>query len=58
MAEGWAPGLLCLKGGDLRSEIDELKKQDPEVNITATPVRQWIDAPYFEEKVLLHVRRS
>ena len=56
--DDWEPGLLCLKGGDLRSEIADLKAIDADVRVTTTPVRTWLDDPYFEDKVLVQVTRS
>ena len=57
-AEGWPPGLLCLKGGDLRDEIQDLTDHDPATQVTLTPVQQWLDAPYFQDKVLLQVTQD
>lgn len=53
----WPPGLLCLKGGDLRGEIANLKAA-ADVQVTTTPVRTWLDDPYFVDKVLVQVTRS
>lgn len=55
---GWEPGLLCLKGGDLRGEIADLKAADAEVRVTTTLVKTWLDDPYFENKVLVQVTRT
>lgn len=54
----WEPGLLCLKGGDLRREIADLKATDPNAQVTTTPVRTWLAAPYFVDKVLVQVTRG
>lgn len=51
----WRPGLLTLKGGDLRDEIAELKRESPGVQVESQPLRALLADPYFEDKVLIHV---
>ncbi|MEX0821968.1 MAG: RsmG family class I SAM-dependent methyltransferase [Rhodothermales bacterium] len=46
----WAPGLVCLKGGDLRAEIAEVGS---EVDVERLRIDAWTDDPYFLDKVLL-----
>ena len=56
--DDWKVGLLCLKGGDLRDEIADLQAADADVHVETTPVRTWLDDPYFEDKVLVQVNRA
>lgn len=49
----WSQGLITLKGGDLGDEIDALPSS-AEVR-EVTPVSTVLSAPFFREKVLLHV---
>ncbi|MEL6443676.1 MAG: 16S rRNA (guanine(527)-N(7))-methyltransferase RsmG [Bacteroidota bacterium] len=51
----WMPGLLCLKGGDLRDEIAVLAKRRPMLCIEETPLKPLLGPAYFDEKVRLHV---
>lgn len=44
-------GLICLKGGDLQTEIDATRRPVLEV-----PVSDWFDEEYFSTKKLLYVR--
>ncbi len=46
------PGLICLKGGDLKQEIGE-SNADPFV----LPLNVLYDEPFFNEKYLLYVQR-
>ncbi|HMR82130.1 MAG TPA: 16S rRNA (guanine(527)-N(7))-methyltransferase RsmG [Niabella sp.] len=45
-----APGLICLKGGDLAKEIQESGTR-PYV----TPIKDIFEEPFFEEKYILYV---
>lgn len=45
-----APGLICLKGGDLAKEIQESGTRP-----YATPIKDIFDEPFFEEKYVLYV---
>jgi len=51
----WDPGLLALKGGDLNSEIEELNRVDPGVQIAVTPISEFADG-LFEDKFIVEVR--
>ncbi|WP_022835339.1 16S rRNA (guanine(527)-N(7))-methyltransferase RsmG [Salisaeta longa] len=51
----WAPGLLCLKGGDLTQEKEALHAQSPDVRVSEHALRPVLDDAYFTDKVLLHV---
>ena len=51
----WMPGLLCLKGGDLRDEIAVLAKRRPMLCIEETPLKPLLGPAYFDENVRLHV---
>jgi len=51
----WRPGLLCLKGGDLRDEIADLKAVEPTITVIQHPLEPLLQHPYFAEKVLLEV---
>ncbi|MEM8557021.1 MAG: 16S rRNA (guanine(527)-N(7))-methyltransferase RsmG [Bacteroidota bacterium] len=53
--DNWVPGLLCLKGGDLRDEIGVLTKRRPQLRIERTPLQSLLGPAYFAEKVRLHV---
>ncbi|MDE5920451.1 MAG: 16S rRNA (guanine(527)-N(7))-methyltransferase RsmG [Paramuribaculum sp.] len=44
-------GLICLKGGDLKTEIDNTRRPVLEV-----PVSDWFSEEYFSTKKLLYVR--
>ena len=47
----WPNGVLALKGGDLKEEMNEVK-QTTEV----IPIAQWFDAPFFETRSVVYVR--
>ncbi|MCH5688473.1 hypothetical protein LWM68_31960 [Niabella sp. W65] len=49
-AEAPAPGLICLKGGDLAKEIQESGTR-PHV----TAIKDIFEEPFFEEKYILYV---
>ena len=49
------PALRCLKGGDLRVEIEELKDADPEVVVESVALTSMLDEPYFGEKCILAI---
>lgn len=48
--EAPAPGLICLKGGDLAQEIQESGTR-PYV----TPIKNIFEEPFFEEKYILYI---
>lgn len=59
-SEDWAPGLICLKGGDLqsgdlRSECDQLAESYPDVKIFNQPVDTITPSPLFSSKYILHI---
>jgi len=45
-------GILYLKGGDLRSELDDLSGRWVK---TIHPIRQWFNEDYFDTKSLIHL---
>ena len=52
----WAPGLLALKGGDLRAEIADLTDRRPRLQIQSTPLGELLPGWSDPTKVLLSVR--
>lgn len=53
----WAPGLLALKGGDLRTEIGSLETADPEVEVERRSLESLLGRNgFFGEKEILAVR--
>lgn len=56
--EVWQPGLICLKGGDLRAEIAELQSHYPDVMVQTTDVGDLLDGEDYEEKVVVEVYTS
>ncbi len=57
-ADTWTPGLLCLKGGDLESEIGSLLHNSGDVIIEIYDLAPLVEHTYFQEKVLVHVYES
>jgi 16S rRNA (guanine527-N7)-methyltransferase len=53
----WRPGLLCLKGGDLTSEISDLNGSDPNVVTIVTPLDKINAGVGFTDKALVEVYR-
>jgi len=51
----WAPGLLCLKGGDLTAELRDAHKAYPALHIATYDLAEQTGDALFNEKVLLHV---
>ena len=51
----WKPGLVCLKGGDLSKEIEDLTKASPNLDVAQHPLDEFIGAPYFREKYIVEV---
>lgn len=45
-------GLICLKGGDLSEELKGIR------TLANIPLTKWYTTPFFEEKVLIHVKSS
>ena len=54
-SEVWKKGLLCLKGGDLKDEIQELERGFQEVEIDVCEIARLLDHAYFVSKSLIHV---
>ncbi|MFV1980867.1 MAG: 16S rRNA (guanine(527)-N(7))-methyltransferase RsmG [Rhodothermia bacterium] len=48
----WNPGLVALKGGDLAPEIEELSRIDPGVQITVTPISDFMKGPFVDKFVV------
>jgi len=46
-------GILALKGGDLKDEIDEVSKYH---EVIKTPISKFYDEVYFEEKYILYIQ--
>lgn len=53
----WKPGLVCLKGGDLKREIAALEDTYPDTVVAQHPIQPLLDTPYFEDKVIISVTR-
>lgn len=47
----WPNGVLALKGGDLKEEMNEIE-QTTEI----IPISQWFDSPFFETKSVVYVK--
>jgi len=52
----WAPGLICLKGGDLSDEIADLRAEDRAVTVAQHPLRPLLGRRYFAEKYIVTVQ--
>jgi 16S rRNA (guanine527-N7)-methyltransferase len=52
----WAPGLLCLKGGDLSAEIADLRAVDPGATVGQHPIRLLLRRNYFADKYIITVQ--
>ena len=53
----WADGLLCLKGGDLAAEIEDLHASWPDLEVERIPLRSLTRTSYFATKEMVHVSR-
>ncbi len=51
----WQPGLVCLKGGDLKNEKRALPAR---VRIEDVPLAAFLQGTYFKEKVILAISSS
>ncbi|MDT0630330.1 RsmG family class I SAM-dependent methyltransferase [Rubrivirga sp. S365] len=49
--EAWAPGLVCLKGGDLTAEINGLQDAFPSTSVDV----QEVEGAGWDDKALVHV---
>ncbi len=54
----WAPGLVCLKGGDLGAELGAFAWEYPRALVRTYDVRDYLDDPWFDGKKLLHITDS
>lgn len=54
----WGDGLLCLKGGDLRAEIDDLRVAFPGLVMERIPLKALTSDTYFATKEIIHVGAS
>lgn len=54
--ESWPPGLLALKGGDLRGEIAGLKEAYPAVQVERHALEPILGEPFFTEKYIVAVQ--
>lgn len=52
----WKDGLLCLKGGDLREEINDMLIAHPGLEVERIPLKTLTSDPYFATKEIIHVR--
>ena len=57
-ADGWARGLVCLKGGDLTAEIGALQNRHPGVQVQCIPLADVVSIPEFVGKVIVTVTAS
>ncbi|MDX1429079.1 MAG: RsmG family class I SAM-dependent methyltransferase [Rhodothermales bacterium] len=51
----WNRGLICLKGGDLRNEIDDMRLADPGLLVDVIPLDPSGYSGHFREKVIVAV---
>lgn len=54
----WAPGLICLKGGDLSSEIADLRAEYPHVGVEQHPLKPLLERAHFAKKWIVTVRTT
>lgn len=55
ISDVWKRGLICLKGGDLQFEVDDLLSAHPGLNVERYPIKSVYPQPYFADKVILEV---
>ena len=53
--EQWSQGLICLKGGDLAQEIEDLKRVAPSLTVKKTPLEEIMRATFVQEKYIMHI---
>ena len=53
----WRPGLICLKGGDLAGETQDLHEADPSAVVSQRALRPLLGDSHFTEKKLVTVTR-
>lgn len=51
----WQDGLVCLKGGDLAAEIQELHASFPGLHLERIPLKPLTSDPYFATKEIIQV---
>ena len=49
---GWPAGLVCLKGGDLGSEMADLARQFPEATVTHEPLTGLLGAEWADKAIV------
>ncbi|HLT46267.1 MAG TPA: 16S rRNA (guanine(527)-N(7))-methyltransferase RsmG [Rubricoccaceae bacterium] len=54
----WAPGLVCLKGGDLTEEIAALHAAHPGLTVEQIPLAPLLGRAYFADKAIVSVREA
>ncbi len=54
----WRPGLICLKGGDLTAEIEDLHRAFAGLVVEQHLLPDFLNAPYFDEKGIIAVYRG
>lgn len=54
----WTPGLICLKGGDLTGEVDELRRVDDSVCVEQRRLAPLLNLTGFDDKALVSVFSS
>jgi 16S rRNA (guanine527-N7)-methyltransferase len=54
----WAEGLICLKGGDLDGEVQDMNRRYHGLETDIRPLTSLKHDPYFEQKYIVHVRRE
>lgn len=55
-AEGWRPGLICLKGGSLTEEVSALQLRYPEVHVASHSLPDWLEESPLEGKKIVTVQ--
>lgn len=54
-AATWGKGLIALKGGDITSEAEALKRAEPHLTVALLDLEPLLGSSYFHQKSLLHV---
>jgi 16S rRNA (guanine527-N7)-methyltransferase len=54
----WAPGLVCLKGGELAGEVAALHARSPGLVVETTPLEPLLGRPYFADKAIVYAREA
>ena len=57
VVDAWPPGLICLKGGNLGAEIEELQTLDPETVVNVRPLPSVMEGR-TSEKVIVTVMKN